>query len=230
MIRPDPSGSRTGRGSVASACWRWLPFVGLTGVLIALAVLVPASGGATSEIAFARWLQSIHLPGWTALIDITEWLTRTTVVRIIAVTAILTFFMSGRRHAAAAVALALLVLLPEFVIEQAVARDRPTPDAVAVVTPGSGYAFPSGHITGALAIYGTLAVLLCRRLPARGPRVAVVALAALVIGGSALGRIILGAHWATDVAGALLLSGAWLLVVARGSTALARRGLVRIAP
>lgn len=75
----------------------------------------------------------------------------------------------------------------------------------------SGWSFPSGHASGAVAIYGMLAYVLIRNTPPAWHRP--VALAAIVliltIGFS---RVILHVHYLSDVLAAFVSAGAWLLL------------------
>lgn len=91
-----------------------------------------------------------------------------------------------------------------------VAQPRP-PGALHLVS-ASGYGFPSGHATSAIACWGMLAVVLCS---GRSRRDAVIGatfatLVVLVVGAS---RIYLGVHSWTDVAAGLALGGSWLCIL-----------------
>lgn len=85
---------------------------------------------------------------------------------------------------------------------------RPRPDIVPLLVTPTTYSFPSGHVAVALAIYGTLAVLLWRRAR-RASAVSLCAVIALV----ALSRIYLGVHYPSDVLGSLTLGIPWLYLV-----------------
>jgi undecaprenyl-diphosphatase len=77
----------------------------------------------------------------------------------------------------------------------------------------SSPSFPSGHTLNATVIAGVVAYLiLLRRRTATGRTVTVAAAAgiAVVVG---LTRILLGAHWFTDVLAGWLLGAAWLAIV-----------------
>lgn len=74
----------------------------------------------------------------------------------------------------------------------------------------SSYGFPSGHTMGATLFYGALALCLAhsiRRWPARAVPYGVAAAIVATIGFT---RIYLGAHYLTDVLGAIAAGLAWL--------------------
>jgi membrane protein DedA with SNARE-associated domain/membrane-associated phospholipid phosphatase len=96
------------------------------------------------------------------------------------------------------------------IVEPLVARARP-PAALHLVAV-SGYAFPSGHATTSIAVWGAAAVVLAA---GRAPK----AKAAVWIGAGlvttlvAFSRLYLGVHWWTDVVAGSALGGAWLCVL-----------------
>jgi undecaprenyl-diphosphatase len=77
----------------------------------------------------------------------------------------------------------------------------------------SGYSFPSGHATVAVAVWGTMVLILG---PGRSPRTKVLlgaaagAISLLV----AVSRLYLGVHWFTDVVGGLALGATILSCIA----------------
>jgi membrane-associated phospholipid phosphatase len=74
----------------------------------------------------------------------------------------------------------------------------------------SSYGFPSGHTMGATIFYGVLALCVTYSIRSWARRLAVVCAAALIIGAIGLSRIYLGAHYFTDVIGAIAIGSAWL--------------------
>ncbi|MGH7862799.1 MAG: phosphatase PAP2 family protein [Candidatus Dormibacteraceae bacterium] len=70
--------------------------------------------------------------------------------------------------------------------------------------------FPSGHQVRTVVVYGLLAFCLHRLLPPGRVRSAAYPVLGLIIGLMAMDRIIVEAHWASDVVGGLLLGGAVL--------------------
>jgi len=124
--------------------------------------------------------------------------------------------------AAAAPVAAASAGVVEVITKQLVQRPRPRTN---VLTGASGYSFPSGHTTGftalVVAVIGVIVILaldgrygLLWRLGG--------GLLALAV---AMSRVLLGAHWLTDVIGGLLLGAA----VGMGVTIMAARA-ARLAP
>lgn len=70
------------------------------------------------------------------------------------------------------------------------------------------FAFPSGHAGAAVVAYGSAALLIASRWPRARHAAGAAALA--IIGATGFGRVYLGVHWPTDVAGGFLLAGMWL--------------------
>jgi membrane-associated phospholipid phosphatase len=91
------------------------------------------------------------------------------------------------------------------------AFDRPRPEFVTEVTAISA-SFPSGHATGAMAVYGFIAYLLARDRSRARTRFEILFWSAALIAVIALSRMYLSVHFASDVAAGLLVGGFWLLV------------------
>jgi undecaprenyl-diphosphatase len=86
--------------------------------------------------------------------------------------------------------------------------------------------FPSGHVTGTLALTGIVAVMLGRGRSV-GTRVALVAAVVVLTTVVALTRLYLGVHWLTDIGGGILLGAAAVLVgaLALRTATVARTGV-----
>jgi undecaprenyl-diphosphatase len=87
---------------------------------------------------------------------------------------------------------------------------RPRPDFVLDVTAATP-SFPSGHTTGALAVYGFIAYAVLRDLSSPRTRFDVAFGAGLLICLIAFSRIFLEVHFSSDVAAGLLVGFFWLL-------------------
>lgn len=117
----------------------------------------------------------------------------------------------------------LMIVAPatEGILKVVVGRPRPEEASMG---------FPSGHATAAAAFFGAL-VYLAGPLPARA-RAVVRAAAIAVIVLVALARVMLRAHWPSDVVGGIALglafaSGAALLAERRGSSSPSSRIVLR---
>ena len=90
--------------------------------------------------------------------------------------------------------------------------ERPRPPASLHLIRVSGFAFPSGHATAAIACWGMVAVVLGtgRRASVKAGMWLVSALIVFLVG---LSRLYLGVHWWTDVVAGLALGGLWLCVL-----------------
>lgn len=104
-------------------------------------------------------------------------------------------------------------------LKEWVAAPRPAFDGW--TNPEGGYGYPSGHTMQATIAYGMLAYLAWRRIASRRVRAALVAGAVAIIVLISLSRLVLVVHFPSQVIGALLAGGVWLLTSA-GFTAILR--------
>lgn len=88
---------------------------------------------------------------------------------------------------------------------------RERPDFVTSAT-ASTPSFPSGHTTGAVAVYGFLAYAIVRDLVNPRQRFEITFWTAILIALIAFSRIFLSVHYTSDVAAGFLVGGFWLLV------------------
>ncbi len=74
----------------------------------------------------------------------------------------------------------------------------------------SSYGFPSGHTMGSTLFYGALALCAAQTVRRRPARASLYVFASLIVGAIGFTRIYLGAHYLTDVLGAIAAGLAWL--------------------
>jgi len=125
----------------------------------------------------------------------------------------LALFLVSRRDRLNASLVALVMLSGStlnLVLKHFFHRERPVLENPLVTL--SSYGFPSGHTMGATLLYGLLALLAWKNVRNRAARLACVAGACLWILLIGLTRIYLGAHYLTDVLGALAVGLLWLVV------------------
>jgi membrane-associated phospholipid phosphatase len=87
---------------------------------------------------------------------------------------------------------------------------RPRPDFILDVTAATP-SFPSGHTTGAMAVYGIIAYAVLRDVTSPRTRFDVAFATAVLIALVSMSRVFLGVHFASDVAAGLLVGSFWLL-------------------
>ncbi|MCB0964520.1 MAG: phosphatase PAP2 family protein [Acidimicrobiales bacterium] len=195
--RPDPTG---GPGSDARAVERRsLVVAGIAGTVLALLTTAVLVGH--GQLSIDRRISSgvaDHRPGWwvATMRAVTElgssWALLAVLVALAAVALrrrrwSAVGFVAGASAAAWLASQALKVLI---------GRARPVPPVA--LDSFAGYAFPSGHTTMAAALWGSLLWVLARDGSPTTRRLAVAAWVALVVA-VATSRLVLGAHWPTDV-------------------------------
>ena len=85
---------------------------------------------------------------------------------------------------------------------------RPRPSLFPPLVAESGFSFPSGHVTAAVAVYGLLGVLLWR-----GRHYGWAIFSAAWIPLIAFSRIYLEVHYPSDTLGSLIITTLWLIVI-----------------
>jgi undecaprenyl-diphosphatase len=87
---------------------------------------------------------------------------------------------------------------------------RPRPHFDDPILSLTGYSFPSGHTMAATVLYGVLAVLLITQVKRKRSKVVITLSASLLIAAVGFSRMYLGAHYLSDVLGAIAEGLAWM--------------------
>lgn len=183
-------------------------------VLILIGGLVEELLEAEEMIRFDQWVnQSLGALRSDDVLGVFSWLTGLgDSVTVVAVALTTTGLVWAYRHSHAILPLWIVVIgsqITTYAGKYALARARPEAvTEIIAVTPS----FPSGHSTSAMAVYGFLAYLIARNLPATRFRFEVGFWAAILIALIGFSRMILGLHYASDVAAGFLVGLLWLLV------------------
>lgn len=173
-----------------------------------------------TDPAIGDWFQGHLTPELTRVLFAITYLHSTTGICLIAaVVAVALFFTSNRSWLPA-----LAVCVPGGLLLNAAVKhlfDRARPSvAHPLVTLGSS-SFPSGHAAGATVCWGFLLVVWWTWQPGTTHRLAGIVLAAAMVALTAVSRVYLGAHYASDVLAAIGEGTAWL---AFGLLVTSRRG------
>ncbi len=174
-------------------------------VFLGLALVVSANGGVTSlDTSVATWFADSRTGAMESLGTLIASITTPFV--LVAATLIAAVVLWSRRRRSDAVILAGSVFVAYLL--GAIAKklvDRPRPIAPINLSPESEPAFPSGHVLVVTTI-AFVALGLAWAYVNRTARIVwtIVAVAAVAV--VSLDRLVVGAHWLTDVLGALALA------------------------
>lgn len=191
----------------------------LTGV--AILYLVALFSGLTEDVIENRgtirlddFIQSALAP-WRVepLVSGFLWITQLgSSPSVIAVVAVATGFLWSQRRTHVILSLwitSLGAVTTTTVGKLLVGRHRPE---FVLDVQAPGWAFPSGHATAGMAVYGFIAYAIARAAPDIRERFEIAYWTGILIFLIGFSRILLGVHYLTDVLGGYMVGGFWLLV------------------
>ncbi|MRV72250.1 phosphatase PAP2 family protein [Duganella sp. FT92W] len=184
--------------------------------------VVQLDGLAAFDARVSQWLHAhAREPLTSAMLVLTH---AHSVAGIVVLTGALAWRL-WRRHACYWL-LALLLSVPggmllNVLVKHLYQRARPVFEDPIVSLPT--YSFPSGHTSSATLFYGVLASYVVMTAARQRTRVLAVAGAVLMVLLVGCSRIYLGAHYPTDIAGAILEGVGWLAVCITGVSTWRRR-------
>lgn len=176
-------------------------------LLVVLAVLVANNVLVTIDTHTILAIRSLASPGLTNAMVVASFIAGRLAIPIALVIAVSLYLLGQRAdsllYAVACIGGELLMIL----IKEVVHHHRPV-NISPKLTDAGWFSFPSGHEMLAVIIFGFGALLLTRSSPlaVRIGSLVVAAIFILLVGFS---RIYLGAHWPSDVLGALLAGFGW---------------------
>jgi undecaprenyl-diphosphatase len=185
-------------------------FVATTFLLVAIADEVIQGRPLTvMDAEFSAWLQTTRTPARVNAMRYVTWLGSTVVASSITTVVGIYLLLSRRRYWFAALVLSVAGgAILNRLLKSAFQRTRPQLDDP--IFTFTGYSFPSGHTLTATVVFGCLAALIVANTKHRIVRVISILSASILIALVAFSRIYLGAHYLTDVVGAIAEGLAWL--------------------
>jgi len=185
-------------------------FVATTFLLAAIADEVIQGRPLTvMDAEFSAWLQTTRTPARLNAMRYVTWLGSTVVASSITTVVGIYLLLSRRRYWFAALVLSVAGgAILNRLLKSAFQRARPQLDDP--IFTFTGFSFPSGHTLTATVVYGCLAALIVANTKNQAVRVIAILSASLLIALVAFSRIYLGAHYLTDVVGAVAEGLAWL--------------------
>jgi undecaprenyl-diphosphatase len=167
------------------------------------------------DVTLTREVQAVQLPGLGLLSELVYRIGISPVFQLIALAIAAVMALRSQRLMALFMVLAVIARGSAMLLKELVERPRPSPALVDVSEQAGGFSFPSGHVLGAVLLWGFV-YFASERLIAN-PRLRTwVRLASLaVIALMGLQRVYAGAHWPSDVLAAYLWGGVILFVLVK---------------
>jgi undecaprenyl-diphosphatase len=163
------------------------------------------------DTLITAWVQSFNSPVLTFIMKTFTFIGSAPMVIIITIVVFLLLLLVFKFQSEARLFIIVVIgaELLDFLLKNLYRRTRPTIQHLVYAT---GYSFPSGHSMSAMALYGIVAYILWRHIPVLIGRLLLIVFATLMIMAIGISRIYLGVHFPSDVLGAFLVSGVWLLL------------------
>jgi len=208
LAEPKQAAAEVLAGQPGPTARRWLgPTALVVFALFAIdTYLVVANDVLPFDVPIARFIQQLN---WGpvvylfGLIDLTAGIWQV----LLGVVAVVVLFVVERR-AGWLLAIGSISSLLDNVIKLVISRQRPPADLVHILSPTTGFSYPSGHAVFFTWLSFMLAFSLAPRIkPAYRPVLWI--LAAIVIVLTCIARVWAGDHWPSDVVGGVLLGIGW---------------------
>ncbi|MFD3447464.1 phosphatase PAP2 family protein [Microbacteriaceae bacterium 4G12] len=131
---------------------------------------------------------------------------------IVVVLVLSLLWLGIKRRYTSMIVLVLAVITTHFAndaIKNVFERQRPT---INPLYDAIGYSFPSGHAMVSIVIYGFLAFLLMNETRNQARKVVIVTLTAILVGLIGFSRVVLSAHYPSDVLAGYCMGGMMLIM------------------
>ncbi|HLG17294.1 MAG TPA: phosphatase PAP2 family protein [Blastocatellia bacterium] len=216
---PDEEGEAAAFTSAASTTirrvyWAELVFAAALGAYAVLAVLAHRYAYFGWDVELSRTIQSIDLPGFrTAMIGISRLGSGWLPVALVVASGTALVVARRRIEGLTLMAGAGLGSALDRLLKALTARPRPDGGIVQVAVSTHYESFPSGHVLFFIEFFGFLFFLSYLLLKPGGLRRASFVVLGSLIAVIGVSRVYLGAHWPSDVVGAYLAGGMWLMLM-----------------
>ncbi len=189
-------------------------------ICLLLVVAIPLSLAAASDATLPRdvemtaRLQEMQFAGVETVVTGLNWFGRFAPMALTSLI-ISIVLVAKRRFWEAGFVLAAFVLsrVANGLLKLIIGSPRPDGDLVRGSEQASGYGFPSGHTMSTLMFVGALVYLLYQSDSGKVLRIVGLVAGLLIALGMGFSRIYVGAHWPSDVVGAYLWGGIFLVAV-----------------
>ncbi len=166
------------------------------------------------DLEFTRAVQAFNPPWFDALMRAVsllgfDW----KAIVAISLISLYLLFVGLRLEAVVGIIGSTGIWLLDTIVKTIIARPRPSPDLVHVITELHGPSFTSGHVTSFVVFYGFQWFLAYTLLKPSWKRTLLLALLGVLILLVGLSRIYSGEHWPSDVIGSYLLGSLWLAAI-----------------
>jgi undecaprenyl-diphosphatase len=208
LDEPKQAAAEVLAGQPGPTARRWLGPTALV-VFILFAIdtyLVLANDVLPFDVPIARFIQQLN---WGPIVYPLELINASAGIWqvVIGAIAVITLFIVERR-AGWLMLIGSISSLLDNVIKLVISRQRPPADLVHILSPTTGFSYPSGHAVFFTWMSFMLAFSLAPKVaPTFRPLLWIVA--AIVIVLTCIARVWAGAHWPSDVLGGVLLGIGW---------------------
>jgi undecaprenyl-diphosphatase len=200
--------------AAARARWAEIVFVIALGIYGVMAALAHSYAYFPWDVRINHFIRSTTLPGFEQLMVGLSWLGSGVVPTMLVVGTGMALYAARLRLEGIICMVGVTMGTAVNVLTKlAIGRPRPDPTLVEVMRQYGTNSFPSGHVFFFTVFFGFLfflAYVLLKRGPLRNVSLVVLGLIIALIGVS---RIYMGAHWPSDVVGAYLVGGVWLMLM-----------------
>ncbi len=208
LAEPKQAAAEVLAGRPGPTARRWLGPAALV-VFVLFAVdtyLVIANDVLPFDVPIANFIQNLN---WGPLVYPMQWINASAgiwqvVLGAVAVVALFVF----ERRAGWLMLIGSISSLFDNLIKLVISRQRPPADLVHILSPTTGFSYPSGHAVFFTWMSFMIAVSLAPKIrPVFRPILWIVA--AIIVVLTCIARVWAGAHWPSDVIGGVLLGIGW---------------------